>query len=119
MRAARAEALALLNVLTVNGKESVDDLDASTSKLGSTIASLQLKTAVARGEFAQFATGFAEAAAQAGLTDKAAQGLSRTIEGLTPAQRKLNTAMLEFQGAKMLQGLLVAGGAIRKENAGY
>jgi hypothetical protein len=102
LREARAEGLNLFNALTVPGKKAVDDLTVSTSKLGDTIAGLKLKTAEARGEYALFATGFATTAAQIGLTDKGAQGLSKTVEGLTPQQRELNKAMLDFQGARML-----------------
>jgi hypothetical protein len=106
LRTARSEALGLFTAITVSGKPAVDDLSTGTSKLADMIAGLQLKTAAARGEFKLFATGFAEAAAQQQLTDKAAQGLSRTTEGLTPKQLELNQAMLQFQGAKMLQDAL-------------
>jgi hypothetical protein len=106
LRAARAEALNLFNTLTVPGKGSVDDLNTSTSKLGDTIAGLKLKTAEARGEYSNFAIGFATTAAQIGLTDKAGQGLATTLAGLTPAQLALNQAMLQYQGAKMLQDAL-------------
>jgi hypothetical protein len=106
MEAARGTALEWFTRTAVEGKKHTDNLSVSTSKLGDTLATLQLRTAVARGEFKQLATGMAEQAAQLGLTDKAAQGLSRTIEGLSPAQLKLNEAMLKYEGARMAQEAL-------------
>jgi hypothetical protein len=92
--------------LTVGGKNITDTIEPAHSKLNDTIANLKLRAAEARGEFSNLATGFADTAAKLDLTDKAGQTLSRTVDGLTPSQAKLNQAMLEFQGAKVAQDAL-------------
>src|SRR5262245_36394063 len=104
--AARNAATALFVTIIGKARGPIDDLHNSTSKFSDTIAGFALRTAVLRGEFSLLAPGFAEQAAQLNLTDKAAQGLSRTVEGLTPAQQRLNAAMLEFQGAKIANDAL-------------
>jgi len=99
--AARDSASALFVTIFGQAKTTTDQVATATSKFSDTIASFALRTAVLRGEFALLAPGFAEQAVQLKLTDAAAQGLSRTVVGLTPAQQQLNAAMLEFQGARI------------------
>src|SRR5262245_19519129 len=106
--AARNAASALFLTIFGEAKTKTDEVAVATSKFSDTIASFALRTAVLRGEFALLAPGFAEQAVQLKLTDAAAQGLSRTVVGLTPAQQQLNAVMLEFQGAKMANEALNA-----------
>jgi hypothetical protein len=101
LEGARKAAQDLFAALDVGGRNATGTVEPGISKLSNTIASFTLRTAELRGEFNQLAVGFAAQAASLDLTDKAAQGLSRTQEGLTAAQAQLNQVMLQFEGARL------------------
>jgi len=115
LAAARREFEGLLKI-AVN-KKPVDDMASSASELQKTLDSLRLRAAVARGEFANLAAGFPEQAAKLFNINDAANKLSLTTAGLTKEQRDLNQAMLENQGAALVNAALPAWQQYEKEIA--